>query len=206
MSGYDNSKAPPLPTPAPNPNARVKKQFIGMIVKHEGKWMYRKKHVRYDYDAVLRKWIRDKNKDTVEYTPISELGVLKTQSLKLLVSREGIDPSTVRKIMGFFVVKMQAEVPDAPEYKDVYLTVFKAEKHGRRRVAGHFVINDLAENKFGYQKLEWDSLWITRVGQEKRVTSKEAQRLMETGEVADIISESATGEFTEEKWLFNKRI
>ena len=206
MSSDERGKVPPRPQPIPNPNQRIKKQSIEMIVKHEGKWVFRKQNVQYSYDMVLRKWLRDSTKSSVEFIPIAERGVLKKQTLKLLVVREGLDPATVRRHVFYGVIELTAKVPQAPEYQDIFLTVFKAEKHGRRRVAGHFIINDLAENTFGTQKLDFTHIWVSRSKTEKRVTPKQAQKLFDSGEVADIVSEDPDGNFSPRKIVFKKRI
>jgi len=196
-----------IPQPIPPTNQRIKKTSWMELVRHEDEWKFKKTHHTRNYDMVLRRWVEDKSQIKVEYLTLESQGVLKKQSIKVLVERSGLDPQSIRKLVGYFVVTLVATVPSAPEYEHIYLSVVKGGKRRRRRIDGHFVINDLAGTMFGNQVLSWNHIWIKRLPKEVRIKPKEAQRMLDSGEIAAILPEDAnTGKFSKRKVVFNVRL
>lgn len=196
-----------IPDPIPPSNRRIKKWSLMMLVRHDGEWKFEKtNHVRH-YDMVLRKWVEDKSQITKEFLSLASQGVKKSHSIKVLVERSGLDPQSIRKIVGYFVVTLIATIPPAPEYEHIYLTVVKGGKRRRRRIDGHFVINDLACTTLGYQILGWNHVWVKRLPKEVRIKPKEARKMLDSGEIATIVPEDVnTGKFSNRKVVFNVRL
>jgi hypothetical protein len=195
MSGRTN-----VIEPIPPSNQRTKEVSWMTLVKDPEKgWIYKKTFHTKNYDMVLRRWIRDESKTRTEYLSLESRGVSKKQRIKVLVTRTGFDPVNVRNYSKTFIVELEATVPAIEEYEAVFLTVVRGGKRGRRRVDGHFVINDFSGQVFGFQKLDWSSKWIKRLPKEIPVTPKQAQAMLDSGEAAKLFAEGSTGQIVSDK-------
>lgn len=193
-----------IPEPIPNPNERTKSWSFIEVTKKNGKWCYRKdNHVR-NFDMILRMWVEDPSKRTTEYLSLESQGVAKKQQLKVLILRTTIN-SHLKQVHGYFLQTVECTVPEAPEYKDWFLKVVKGHKTRRKWCKGYFVLSDLALGTA--QILFMQHRWVKKVGEEKRVLEKNVEKMIESGEVSDLLSEDPnTGKFSERTVVFNVRL
>lgn len=189
-----------IPEPTPNPNERIKKWSIDLLVKHEGEWCFERTHHVRRFDMVLRKWIEDKSKVTVEYVSLESQGIKKSHTLDVLILKEGQDEFLDPK---FIYIKrtLQITVPNSPEFTNQYLKVNKGHKTKRKWVRGCFVLSDLALGTA--QILNWQHPWIKPIGKREIVDDEEAQRMIDNAEVADLVS-LKKGKISERRVVFNK--
>lgn len=177
---------PEIPEPIPPSNKRTKKWSITELVRHEGEWKFEKtNHIRH-YDMILRKWIEDKSQITKEYLSLESQGTKKVHRLDLLLQRTAFD-SHLREISAWFKITVECRVPEAPEFEHWYLKVVKSHQTKRKWCKGCFVLNDLALGTA--QTMSWTHRWIKRVGEEIKLTQEQASKLIEAGEIADIVEE-----------------
>ena len=176
-----------------------------MLIKDKtGKWVFKRENKIMEYDIVLRRWIPKPEKTTTDYVSLEERGVLKKQTLKVLIIRSGLD-SSIRKIYGYFLVELEASIPTgSPEFEDLFLTITKPSFSKNRRVSGHFILSDLKRGTG--QILDFQHPWVRRIGEEKRLTQEQASKLFESGEVACMLSEDADGQLDTRKTVFLKKL
>lgn len=173
------------PQPTPPSNARTRKWSTMIVVRKDGKWVYeRTTRVRH-FDMVLRQWVEDKSKRTVDYVSLEEMEIRKVQRLDILLVKKMVDPVEIEPISGFFRVTLECRVPESPEWANHYLTITKYEHHRRTDVRGCFILNDLALGTG--QILDMNHMWIKQVSKPERITDEEAQKFVADGEIADVL-------------------
>lgn len=185
MSAFDTSKIEeeqPIPR---NPNDRTKIWSWIELVREDGEWKFKKTtHIR-SFDMILRRWVEHPEDDQVEYLSLQSRGVKKVQRAKILVARSVPDPTTFETLRAFFLFELEARVPDAPEYEHIYLTTTPYQKNGRNEVRGTIVLNYL--NFDSAHIMPWNHHWCKVVGKPVKLTDEEAQKMVEAGEIADVL-------------------
>lgn len=205
MSNVERSKIQDdKPQPIPKPNERTNKWAWITLERHENEWRYKKvSHVEI-FDMILRKWIKHPELDKTSYISLEEKGVKKIQTVKILVGRSIPDPETFEVLRAFFLYTLRAQVPDAPEYEHVYLTKTPYEKHGRTTVRGTIQINYLhfATN----HPMDWNHYWIKQIGKPRKLTVEEANKMVNAGEIADVLEKPPKAGQYERKCVSRKRL
>jgi len=192
-----------IPQPIPPKNERIKTYSVDFLTRHNDEWCFERTHYTREFSVVLRKWMPKPELTRKEYVTLESQGIKKVQRLDVLIQRTAFD-SHLREISKWFRITLECRVSNDVQYEHHYLKIVKPHQTKRKWCKGCFVLSDLAIGVG--QILSWSHRWISRVGEEKIVTQKEASKLIEAGEIADIVEEDPKkpNQFNKRKCVFHK--
>jgi len=177
---------------------KIKTSSIEMLVFEENEWKFKKVTKTYEFDQYQGRFgsFVPKGEPIISYSSLESHGLSKTQKMTILVKRFAINPQNLKQLSAIFKQDIQAHIPSGIEYKDWYLSIAKAIlKKDKLILPSYFLIHKL--NEGSTQSLGFHDPIVKKIGEETRITAKEAVLLLKNGEVGAVLEEDLEGKFSQ---------
>lgn len=179
---------------------KTRERSVEELVCEDGVYKFKKTTKTYVFDQYVGQFgtFVPKGEPVVSYSTLAEHGLLKTQKMTVLIKRYAVNPQNLKPMSAIFAQEIEARIPNIPEFKNWYLTINKAIiKKEKLLLPSHFMIQKLDEGQNGTaQTLGFHDPIIKKIGPEKRISAKEAVRMVKEGLVGAILEEDLEGNFT----------
>jgi hypothetical protein len=157
-----------------------------------GELLIHREEITRKFHPVLRRWIDTDTKES--YRKPEERGYVKSVKFSILVVRRTTDPVSLKPTEGYFHRVIKGEIPELKRAKNWFLKISPSQFFKKEFRSGGIVFCRGVEDS---QELSPNDSEIFSTISEKRVTKKEAIKLVEDAAVLKILEEDYSGRLTE---------
>ena len=153
---------------------RTKKNSTTILVYEDNKFQFKKFTRFYEFDTVLRKWLKAKEEVTYETLESHGLSKKSIEVSAIFISERPSETLMSSTELSFFLGKFRFEIPEVKGFEHAYLSFSEEEKS---------VSMNFLKPNYSYVIDFNDKKFCTLLEEPKRISRKEAQKLYDEKKV-----------------------